>query len=149
MKLNHFLVKAKIATYATGGESEERILEEGSKELTYQEEEFRYRDRYFGHNPFIGEEVVWKNKKIKWSMNYYGQIVSDIVSTKEIYTFLKEALKKVTCNLPFRGPKKFHKDDFEYINEVKGDISNFTGKETIYFRGKKIYVLHFHGGYVN
>ena len=63
-KLSDFLVKAKINTYASG------------KEFDFEEKEFRYRDRYFGFNPFIGEEVVWQKKEIIWGMNYYGRIVS-------------------------------------------------------------------------
>ena len=88
MELSKFLVKAKIATYASEGEGGEKDLEDGSKELTYEEEEFRYRDRYFGFNPFSGEEVVWKNNEFIWVMNYYGKVVSDKIPAKQIYEFL-------------------------------------------------------------
>ena len=88
MDLNNFLVKAKVYTYASEGEVNERILDDRSKELIFEQDEFKYRDRYFGFNPFIGEEVVWKNNKIIWSMNYYGKIISDIVPPKEVYKFL-------------------------------------------------------------
>ena len=143
MKLSTFLVKAKINTYATGGEGEETILDEGSKELTYSEEDFAYRDRYFGHNPFIGEEVVWQNKRVIWGMNYYGKVLSG--NTKEIYRFLKEALKKVNEETPFRGPKKFQ-NKFTYVNKVKGDLNSFLGREEILDNGKVIYFLEYHGG---
>ncbi|MEA3378704.1 MAG: DUF5680 domain-containing protein [Nanoarchaeota archaeon] len=148
MELKKFLVKAKISTYATGGESKEVILEDGSEELTYKEKKFKYRDRYFGHNPFIGEEIVWKNKKILWAMNYYGNIIDKKIPSKEVYNFLKDVLKKVTEDLPFRGPKIFKKENFKYINEVDGDISNFSGKEIIYYNNKMIYFLHYHGGFI-
>jgi len=94
-QLSKFLVKAKINTYASSGESGEKILPNGSKEFEFEEKEFKYRDRYFGYNPFIGEEIIWQSKKIVWGMNYYGEIVSKIIPTKEIYQSLQEALKKL------------------------------------------------------
>ncbi|MCK5108011.1 MAG: XRE family transcriptional regulator [Nanoarchaeota archaeon] len=148
MELNRFLVKAKISTYATGGELKEKVLSDGSKEFTYENQNFRYRDRYFGHNPFVGQEIVWKDNELCWAMNYYGKVVSDEISTKEIYRFLKEALKGITKNFPFRGPKQFQKDKFEYKNTVMGDISSFKGKEIIYYNNKEIYFLYHHGGFI-
>ena len=65
-------------------------------------------------------------------MNYFGEIVSKKVSSEKLYNFLKEALKMVTEDLPFRGPKEFKKGDFLYQNEVEGEISNFSGKEIIF-----------------
>jgi len=64
MELSKFLVKAKISTYASEGEANEIVLEDGAKELTFEDGEFKYRDRYYGFNPFVGEEIVWKNGKI-------------------------------------------------------------------------------------
>lgn len=148
MNLNKFLVKAKRSTYANGGESEKKILKDKSRELFFEEDDFRYRDRYFGHDPFMGEEIVWEKNKIVWGMNYYGKIILNNISSKKIYEFLKDALKRVTTNMPFRGPKKFQKEEFTYINEVIGDFSNFSGEEIIYYKKKKIYFLQYHGGLI-
>jgi len=84
-QLSKFLVKAKINTYASSGEGGEKILPDGSKEFEFEEKEFKYQDRYFGFNPFIGEEIVWQNGKVVWGMNYYGEIVSEIIPAKSIY----------------------------------------------------------------
>jgi hypothetical protein len=54
MKLNDFLIKVKTSTYAALGESKERKLPDSSKEFLYEKGEWRYRDRYFGFNSFIG-----------------------------------------------------------------------------------------------
>ncbi len=94
-QLSKFLVKAKISTYASSGEGGEKILEDGSKEFEFKEGEFRYKDRYFGYNPFIGEEIVWQNEKVVWGMNYYGKVVSKIISPKQIYQFLQGTLRKI------------------------------------------------------
>jgi len=58
INLNQFLVKAKINTYVLSGEGGEKILSDGSKEFEFKEGKFEYRDRYFGFNPFIGQEIV-------------------------------------------------------------------------------------------
>jgi hypothetical protein len=63
-KFKKFLVKAKVNTYATDGENNEKILPDGTKKLEFKEGDFLYRDRYFGLNPFIGEEIVFYNGKV-------------------------------------------------------------------------------------
>lgn len=146
MMLNKFFVKAKIATYASEGEANERVLKDGCKELTFQDGEFKYCDRYYGFNPFTGKEIIWQNDKIVWSMNYFGRISSDVVSEKEVYKFFQSAMRKVKEDRPFRGPNNFKSDDFEYIDESTGNINDFTGTEKILFKGQEIYRLNYHGG---
>jgi hypothetical protein len=141
MKLNKFLVKAKIATYASNGN--EKKLEDGSRELNYSEDTFVYRDRYFGSNPFIGEEVVWENNKPVWCMNYSGK-----AKNKDVYLFLKKALTLVPEDNPYRGPLQYIEGDWKYVNLVNGTIENFNGTEIIFFKDELVYELHYHGGYV-
>ena len=147
-QLSKFLVKAKNNTYASNGEGKEKVFPDGSKELKFEEKEFKYRDRYFGYNHFIGEEIVWQNEKVVWGMNYYGEIISEIISAKQIYQFLQEALKKVTEDKPFRGPVNFKENDFKYSNEIKGAIKKFEGHETIFYREELVYRLSYHGGII-
>jgi hypothetical protein len=147
-KLNNFLVKAKINAYASNGEDEEKILPDGSKEFKFKEGEFKYRDRYFGFNPFIGEEVVFRKGEVIWGMNYYGKIISENIPPKQIYQFLQEALKKTTEDKPFRGPNSFKKDDFEYINNAKGTFEEFIGQENILYKKQIVYRLNYHGGLI-
>ena len=147
-QLSNFLVKAKINTYASSGEKQEKKLSDGSKEFEFEEKEFKYRDRYFGYNFFIGEEIVWRNEKVIWGMNYYGGIVSEIIPAKQIYQFLQEALKKVTEDKPFRGFDNFKENDFEYANKVKGTVERFKGREAIFYRRKLVYELNYYGGMI-
>ena len=72
MILAQFLVEAKGKTYASGGEGGEKIKEDGCKELMFEKDNFKYRDRYYGGNPFIGEEVVFKNDKVIWALDLSG-----------------------------------------------------------------------------
>jgi hypothetical protein len=146
MKLSQFLVKAKIHTYASG--MEERELKNGSKELSYGEDEFAYRDRYFGFNPFAGQEVVWYKEKVVWVMNYRGRVLSERIPPKKVYQFLRKALRQVKENKPFRGPDHFAENDWTYVNQVEGSVKNFKGIEKIFFRGKPVYELGYHGGVI-
>ena len=146
MELQDFLVKAKINTYASNGESKERILKDGSKELIYKNANLIYRDRYFGFNPFIGEETVFLNGKAIWGMNYYGKILSENIDSKQLYVFLKKSMLLVKKERPFRGPTKFKENKWKYQDKNQGTLKSFIGIEEIYFEKKKVYELKYHGG---
>ena len=148
MKLEQFLVKAKVSAYASEGEVGEEILADGCKELTFQEGKFKYRDRYFGWNPFVGEEVVWQGDQIAWAMNYYGLVFDEVVPVGQVYAFLQQAMNQVKENRPFRGPQSLKANDYEYLDESQGSVEQFTGTERIFYQGREIYRLNYHGGRV-
>jgi len=145
MDLSTFLVKAKKATYAEGGDDAGLTLTDGAKELSYVEGKLVYRDRYYGWDPFAGEEVVSEGDRVVWLMNYYGRCEAGVdVST--VYTFLVKALARVAEETPYRGPESFVEGDFRYSCSVEGDCRAFRGSEKISFREKDVYWLLFHGG---
>ncbi len=148
-ELRKFLVKAKTRTYASQGEINETKLEDGGKRFVFDEEEFSYRDTYYGFNPFSGQEVVFYNKKIIWSMNYYGRIISSKVLEKQVYEFLKRAMRKINEDRLFRGPNYFKEEYFEYIDKNEGDVEDFKGTEIILFKEEEIYRLEYNGGIIN
>ncbi len=148
MTLSSFLVQAKVNTYAAAGEGGERLLADGCKELTFQQGDFAYRDRYFGSDPFVGEEVVWHGGRVVWAMNYYGAVLADDVPPDLVYRFLRRALSRVAEDRPFRGPRRLQEDGFEYRDGSQGTVECFTGVETILYRGREIYRLVYHGGAV-
>ena len=148
MELAQFLVKAKLAGYASQEAVNEKMLDDGSRELTVDGEEFHYRDRYLGFNPFVGEEVVFHGGKVVWAMNYYGEILNDAAPAKQIYGFLQQAMRQVGEDRPFRGPSRFLQGDLEYHDESQGDIDQFTGVEVIFYQGREVYRLVYHGGRV-
>lgn len=148
-QLSQFLIKAKINTYAASGEGGEKIIPDGGKEFEFEEKELKYRDRYFGFDPFIGEEIVLEKGKIIWGMNYYGKVISEkIISAKQIYQFLQEALKKVAEDKPFRGPNNFEQGSFEYFDKTEGALENFQGEETVFYKKQLVYQLKYHGGLI-
>jgi len=148
MKLNEFLVKANKSGYASSGEGGEKRLDNGAKELSYQEGDYKYQDIYFGFNPFIGELIVWYQNEFIWGMNYYGKIISDKVSAKEVYDFLKKAMMLIKEDRPFRGPSNFKEDDWYYTDESTGGVDDFSGKEKIYYKDELVYELDYHGGLI-
>jgi Domain of unknown function (DUF5680) len=148
MTLREFLVQAKQAGYASAGEGGERTVVDGAKELTFARAPFRYRDRYFGFNPFIGQEVVWQDHIALWAMNYYGGVHTPVVPAAVVYTFLQQALKQVNACLPLRGPHWWQSGDLTYRHQSTGDLERFSGSEHIACKGEEIYTLHYHGGRV-
>lgn len=141
-----FLLDAKKATYASGMKESAEPTRPHSKDLGYEEGDFLYLDSYFGGFGFIGQEIVYEKGAPAWGMNYYGKTIHRDVS--EMPVFLKECLKLVPEEAPFRGPERYVRDGFEYRCMYSGDIADFTGKEEIYLKDRLIYELHFHGGFV-
>ena len=147
-ELVSFLLRAKLKTYATEDEGNERNFEDGTREMTYAEEDFFYRDRYFGFNPFVGEELVWKTNRVIWAMNYYGAVTDEAVTAADIYHFLQKAMQRIGMDRPFRGPDAYRDGDLLYQDRSEGDVLQFSGEETIFFRDMQVYFLKYHGGKV-
>ena len=144
MELRDFIVKAKRNTYASGTKS--KVLDDGFEELTYQEGNLLYRDRWKGSNPFGGEEILIQKGKVVWLMNFYGNVFSTKVDSEKVYEFLRKAMSHVNIERPFRGPSHFEEGEFEYFDESEGTIDRFKGAEKILYKGKEIYRLEYHGG---
>lgn len=148
MKANHieltsFLVKAKIETYASkkGKVNSTRLA---SHDYMYQEDIYKYIDSFVGSSKFSGEEVVYESDMPIWSMNYYGRVIGKNFSGD----FLKDALKHVSVDKPFRGPDRYSKGDHHYYNIVEGCLECFHGKEEIFYQDEKIYECYYHGGII-
>ncbi len=145
-ELKKFLFEAKKNAYANENAKETKV-KGGGKLLIYSKENLVYQDKYFGLDPFSGEELIIKNGKVIWMMNYYGRTISK-VSSKEVYTFLKRSLMKADIKNPFRGPNEFSEKDFKYLNKTEGTIDSFRGTEKILHKKKEVYYCNYHGGFV-
>jgi hypothetical protein len=147
--LTNFLVNAKKNTYANVDNIQKTIMPDGGIELFYKEGQLFYRDRYYGGDPFIGEEVVFHEDTAIWGMNLRGKgLEPALIPIGEIYSFVREALKKQTPDTPFRGPLQFQIDSLRYESEVYGDIEQFTGTERVYHNDRLIYGGLYHGGLI-
>lgn len=147
--LTIFLKTAKKNTYASKMAKESISQRLGSKNYEYIEGEFLYHDTYFGLRDFIGEEIVYENKKPIWGMNYNGFVLDKNADEKDIYTFLRKALAQDYDDIiPVRGPKNFKIDGYEYKNNILGGLDKFEGREEILKDEKLIYYAVFHGGLI-
>ena len=147
-ELTKFLVNAKKHSYASGNKAIKH--DDGFEEFEYEEGEWKYRDRYHakGPRPFGGEEVVWHKGEAVWMMNYYAWGISEDMDSEAVYGFLRKAMSLVSEERPFRGPSEFIEKDFKYLDESEGNVARFKGTERIFFRGKEVYRLYYHGGAV-
>lgn len=149
--IRDFLIEAKKSTYANGTAEKIESSRLGSKDYEYKKDNMLYHDTYFGGTNFIGEEVVYIDNKIYWAMNYYGVTLDENLGEEAMDNALRPALMQVGVSeniIPVRGPREYKNGDFKYTFEVCGDLTNFSGIETIYKNGKKIYELKCNGGLI-
>ncbi|WP_270463704.1 DUF5680 domain-containing protein [Faecalibacillus intestinalis] len=138
-----FLVKAKKATYANKTNKVNSSRKE-AHDYSYQENNYTYLDSFFGAENFSGQEIVYKDEKPCWSMNYYGRVIEENFNGD----FLKEALLQVDEELPFRGPLFYQKGEYLYLLRIQGKIDFFQGVEEIYYQTYKVYEGFIQGGIV-
>lgn len=139
-----FLLKAKKETYAGGG-AESESSRPASHDLRYSEGDLLYIDSYLGSSEFAGQEALWKEDKPFWAMNYIGRVVDEGFSGD----FLKEALRHVNADAPYRGPTEYSNGDHTYRCQVMGDFDWFSGTEELYYKDTKVMDLIFHGGKIS
>jgi hypothetical protein len=148
--LRTFLVNAKKNTYAI---SNKNAIPERKDfdELEYSENDFNYRDSYYGFFRAPGQEIVRLKDEPIWSMSYNGGMLTnfqDINFAKKIFLFLKKALSLVEEKNPYRGPEKLEEDDFIYINKVAGSLEDFKGEEKIFYKGEEVFCQKYFGGLI-
>lgn len=149
--IRDFLIEAKKSTYANGTAEKIESSRLDSKDYEYKKGNMLYHDTYFGGTNFIGEEVVYIDNKIYWAMNYYGVTLDENLGEEAMDNALRPALMQVGVSeniILVRGPREYKTGDFKYTFEVSGDLTNFSGIETIYKNDKKIYELKCNGGLI-
>ncbi len=148
-----FLLEAKRRTYAAQGDDAtvEPALP-GSKQLEYCSGEYLYRDVYFGIRCFVGQETVYRAGRPVWSMAYGGGIARSGLTMQEVrsvYAFLREAMRLVQLDQPFRGPANHRTPPYTYSCSATGDLGLFWGTEAISDEEGVAYRLHFSGARVD
>ena len=143
-KIVEFLCRAKRETYASGNAKECIPCRPNSHDLKYCEGNLIYIDTYLGGEKFVGEEAIWNDNIPLWSMNYAGRIVEEGFEG----WFLKEALRIVNEEYPYRGPLSYENGEFKYECSFAGNFEWFDGEEVIYKNDVKIYECKFHVGVI-
>lgn len=151
-ELSEFLVDAKKKTYANIDAKEIKAQRPQFKELEYKKGKWEYRDSYCGFFFAPGQEIVRYNKQPVWAMAYSGgmnkKYHGNIAFAKEIFGFLKSALTKVNTKMPYRGPKSYSLGNYKYTNNVKGNITDFSGTEKIFYKEKEVFKQEYIGGLI-
>ncbi len=145
-----FIVRAKRATYAAGGDTATvaEVLVPGTKQLEFAWNDWFYRDIYTGFRSFAGQETVYHKGVAVWSMVYYGGVGGAVSRGEvvEVYGFLRQALSRVSPAAPYRGPERLSDSVYDYLNESHGPLAGFRGQEVIRRDGHDVYRLDYHGG---
>lgn len=118
-ELTSFIVEANLQTWAADG-AEVEPQRPGYKELEWPPVDKRglwhLRDSYTGDFRAPGMTTVYYKDIPVWTQAYGGkgqnEGSTDIV--KPTFQFLKEALMRVTPDLPFRGPSEYESEDGEW-----------------------------------
>ncbi len=153
-ELAKFLVRAKTNTYASLKSKEIKSERPNHKELEFEDGDFYYRDSYIGffQAPGMEEVRLGKEGKIIWTMAYSGGMLpkfhGNLELAKDTFTFFKKALNLVNEEMPYRGPKKLKRGNWEYSNSINGDIKRFSGNEKIFFKRKEVFNQEYIGGLV-
>lgn len=148
--LGDFLREANLNTYANKKIKRSSSLRPESNDYHFEKDNLIYHDTYFGATKFIGEEIVYKDNKPAWGMNYYGFVINSNIGEELIDSILRPALMFGSGdNIPVRGPKEFINGEWKYSFETNGKLDNFTGIEEISKNNKVAYRLYCHGGFLN
>ncbi|HNP89231.1 MAG: hypothetical protein BWY24_00769 [Microgenomates group bacterium ADurb.Bin219] len=143
-----FLIDSNKVGYA-GGEEKKWIKEaDGSTTIPFEKGEWKSHDNFFGGEPYGGRTIVFYRGEPYWLMVYYGR-VEDKVETDSVYGILRNALKQMPEDYPFRGPKEYKEKEFIYKNNWQGEVDKFSGEELIFQNGKPVYKANYVGGLVD
>lgn len=146
--LEKFVVTAKSATYVGQGDGT-TPSRSGSRDLTYADGDWHYRDSYFGGTDFIGQEVVWRAGAPVWAMNYYGYILRpELMDAERAGATIKAALSAMYEEGRFLGGFEWKGLHGSYCDVSKGDVAHFHGRESIVVQGVEAYALDYHGGLI-
>jgi hypothetical protein len=145
-----FLVQAGRNMYAALGDAATVTpILPGSHQLEYRKDDLSCRDIYFGSMYFVGQTTVYHEGLPIWAMGYAGGIIEGTVAPEEVgevYGFLREALRCIAPEHPYRGPSEFRRDPYGYIDENSGEVERFWGAEVITRCGNLVYQLRYAGG---
>lgn len=145
--LIRFLHKANKNTFANPNAKKVASMRPQSQDYHFEDGDFIYHDTYFGSRDFIGEEIIYQNQKPLWGMNYFGFILDDDVTDKELGAFLeKSIMQEYDDIIPVRGPREFSENNWTYKFSVDGNLARFSGQEEISRDGRVVYKLFVRGG---
>lgn len=146
--LERFIVTAKAACYVGKGATAQSSRP-GSHDLTFELDQWNYRDSYYGSTDFLGQEAVWCEHEPVWVMNYYGRVLrNDLIDGARAAEVIRASLSMLYAEGRFLGGFAHRHNLYHYRDSNAGDVHSFTGRETIHGNEQLAYELHYHGGMV-
>ena len=143
--LKEFLCEARKNTYASNSTPIDNPKLLASTQLEFQKADYFYRDVYFsGSKRFIGQEIIYKDSKPVWGMNYIGGAIGKLEEG-----FLKESLFRLSEKCRMGGICEYEKREYKYEDQGQGSPEDFFGREEISVEGKNIYKLNYQGGLIS
>jgi len=148
-ELTRFIVQAKAHTYAGSGGAV-APSRPGSHDLQFTDGPFTYVDTYVGGADFLGEELVVRDGRPVWAMNYYGYLLRpDLIDAETSGATIKASLTALYAQGRFLGGWRHEVGPFVYTDTNTGDVTHLTGTEWIDRDGVRVYELVYHGGLVH
>lgn len=121
---------------------------DGSKTIVFEKGPWKSHDNFFGGEPYGGRTVVFYEGKPVWMIVYYGWI-KEGADPDSVYGILRNALRQMPPEYPFRGPERYKDGDFVYMNVWEGKVDKFSGEEKIMQGRKVVYQASYMGGWVD
>lgn len=144
-----FILTAKAACYVGGGGTRSRGSRPGSHDIFFAAGDWSYQDNYYGGTDFIGQEAVWFKNEPVWAMNYHGAILDPTaIDSARGAEVIRAALSAMYRAGRFLGGWTHDHGPYRYTDASEGDVTRFTGLETIARNGRIVYRLPYHGGLV-
>ncbi|MBI3384838.1 hypothetical protein HY030_01450 [Candidatus Gottesmanbacteria bacterium] len=147
--LRKFLISSNKAGYATGEEKAWIKEKDRSTTINYKKNKWKSHDNFFGGEPYGGRTVVFYENKPVWIMVYYGLVEKTISDPETIYKVLRNALRLMPKDYPFRGLARYKEAEYLYVNKWFGNLENFSGKEIIKIGKRVVYKANYMGGLVD
>jgi hypothetical protein len=151
-ELVEFIHEAASNSYAGGNKYELLPERPGFKELKYVRGEWSYRDSFAGYFKSRGMEVVRYRNEVVWSALYGGGMVTESYDrefAREIFGFLRKCLSVDGKGFDsYRGPAVLQIGKWKYAYQQEGDVTDFSGFESIEFQKKKVFEHRIIGGLV-
>ena len=147
-ELVNFILESNKAGYAEGNLKKWIKEIDGSTTITFEKGDWKSHDNFFGGEPYGGRIVIFHENRPYWIMLYYGW-VNKAEEINSVFSVLRNALKEMPQEYPFRGPKEYCEMEYTYSNTWNGAVSRFNGKEIITKKDDLKYQANYFGGLVD
>ena len=115
----------------------------------FHHDSWSYHDSYAGEADFLGQELVYRDRRPVWSMAYYGYLLDpEHIDALRAGHTVQSALTRLYAEGRFLGGFVADVGEYRYLDTNAGDVGRFTGEEWIEHEGRRVYELRYFGGLI-